>query len=50
MGDESPNEPEDTRITLKRSVGKLWQLAVVAGWQVVTDFSELFLHNVKIVH
>src|SRR5512144_2505832 len=50
MGDERPDESVDTRIALKRSVGELRQLAVVTGRQVITDLTELFLHNVKIVH
>ena len=49
MGDERPGQPKDTRIALEVTLGQLWQLAVKAGGQVVTDLTQLFVHNVEIV-
>ena len=50
MRDKRPYQPVDARISFERPLGQLRELLVVAGWQVVTDLPELFVHDVEIVH
>jgi hypothetical protein len=49
MRDERPGQPEDTRIALEGTTGQFRQLSVIAGWQVVADLTQLFVHDVKVV-
>ena len=49
MGDERPGQPIDARIALEVTLSQLRQLSVKAGWQVVTDLAQLFVHNVVVV-
>jgi hypothetical protein len=46
---ERPGNPEDARIAPERSMGELGQFPVISGWQVVTNLTQLFVYDVKIV-
>ena len=47
--DEGPRQPEHARIAGQRTIGQLWQLPVIAGWQVVTDLTDLRFDDVIVV-
>jgi hypothetical protein len=49
MGDKCPRDPEYARISFEWSFGELGELAIIAAGEVVVDFSDLFVHNVKII-
>ncbi len=49
MRDERPREAEDARIAGERAFCEFWQLAIVAGRQVVADLADLFLDEVIVV-
>ncbi len=49
MGDEGPSQSEDAGITLERSLGQLWQLAIKTGRQVAPDIADLGFDHRKII-
>src|ERR1041384_506964 len=46
---ECPRDPENARISFEWSFGELGKLAIIAAGEVVVDFPDLFVHNVKII-
>src|SRR5712672_966340 len=49
MRDVGPGDSEDARITFKRAVGELGQLAVILARKVVANFANLLLDNMKVI-
>ena len=49
MRDDCPGYAENAWVTRKRAFDEFWQLAIEARRQVVFDFTNLLIDNVKIV-
>ncbi len=50
MSDECPCYPEDTRVALERSFRKLWELPIVASWEIVMDFTDLLIDDMEVIN
>ncbi len=50
MRNERPRDSENARIALQRAVRQLGQLAVEAARQVIANFANLLLDDVKIIY
>jgi hypothetical protein len=48
--DESPGNSENARIALERPFRKLRELAIIAAREIVVNFADLLIHDVKIVN
>ena len=46
---KGPGNPEDTGVSRERALGQLGQLAIIAGWQIITDLTYLGLDQMIIV-
>ena len=46
---EGPGDAEHPRVAPEGATGKLWQLAVEARWQVLTDLTNLVFDKVVVI-
>ena len=50
VSNESPSQPEDSRVSGERTFGQLRELPIIAGWKIDLDFTYLLFDDMVIIH